>query len=57
MPFTPFHFGAHACIAIPLRKIIDIPVFILSNIIIDIEPLIVMIFWATCSDCQFQDCG
>ena len=42
MPFTPFHFGAHACIAFPLNKRIDIPVFILANVAIDIEPLLVI---------------
>lgn len=44
MPFTPFHFGAHACVALPLQKRLDVPVFILSNVFIDIEPLLVMLF-------------
>lgn len=44
MPFTPFHFGVHATVALPLKKRIDIPAFILANVIIDIEPLLVMIF-------------
>ena len=44
MPFTPFHFGAHACVALPLRKKIDVTVFILANVVIDIEPLMVMVF-------------
>jgi len=44
MPFTPFHFGPHACVAFPLSKYIDIPVFILANVVIDIEPLLVIIF-------------
>lgn len=44
MPFTPFHFGAHACVALPLQKKLDVPVFILANVIIDIEPLLVMLF-------------
>jgi len=42
MPFTPFHFGAHACVAFPFNKKIDIPVFILANVAIDIEPLLVI---------------
>jgi membrane-bound metal-dependent hydrolase YbcI (DUF457 family) len=43
MPFTPFHFGPSATIAFPLRGKIDIPIFILANVAIDIEPLTVMI--------------
>ncbi len=44
MPFTPFHFGAHACVALPLQKQINLPAFILANVIIDVEPLLVMLF-------------
>ncbi len=42
MPFTPFHFGPSATIAIPLHKQIDVFVFVMANVIIDIEPLLVM---------------
>jgi membrane-bound metal-dependent hydrolase YbcI (DUF457 family) len=44
MPFTPFHFGAHACVVLPLQRRLDIPAFILSSVFIDIEPLLVMLF-------------
>lgn len=44
MPFTPFHFGPSACLSLPLRRYIDVPVFILANVVIDTEPLLVMIF-------------
>ncbi len=44
MPFTPFHFGAHACAVLPLQRKLDIPAFMLSNVIIDIEPLLVIFF-------------
>lgn len=44
MPFTPFHFGPHSALAFPLRRTIDLPVFIGANIIVDVEPLLVMIF-------------
>ncbi len=44
MPFTPFHFGAHACVALPFNKKINILVFLLANVIIDIEPLVVILF-------------
>jgi hypothetical protein len=44
MPFTPYHFGPHACVALPLGRYIDVPVFIGANVIVDIEPLYVMLF-------------
>jgi len=31
-----------ACIALPLNRWIDLPVFLLANVAIDIEPLLVM---------------
>jgi len=43
LPFTPYHFGPSACIALPLRKYIDIPVFILANVAVDLEPLAVIL--------------
>ncbi len=39
MPFTPFHFGPSAVIALPLNRYIDIPTFLLANIAVDIEPI------------------
>ncbi len=44
MPFTPYHFGPSAFIGLLFRKWIDVPVFILANVIVDIEVLVVMIF-------------
>jgi membrane-bound metal-dependent hydrolase YbcI (DUF457 family) len=44
MPFTPYHFGPHTCFSLPLQRYIDVPVFLAANIIVDIEPLLVMIF-------------
>lgn len=43
MPFTPFHFGPHAAAALPLQRYIDVPVFIAANIVVDIEPMLVML--------------
>ena len=41
MPFTPYHFGPSGFIGLTLRKHLDIPVFVLANVIVDIEvPLI-----------------
>jgi len=45
MPFTPFHFGPAACIALPAGKRIDLPVFLLANVAIDLEPFLVMLFF------------
>jgi membrane-bound metal-dependent hydrolase YbcI (DUF457 family) len=43
MPFTPFHLGPALCLGIPLRKYIHAPTFILANVILDIEPLLVLL--------------
>ncbi|MBW8001628.1 MAG: DUF4184 family protein [Planctomycetes bacterium] len=39
MPFTPYHFGPNAFFAFFFRRWIDIPVFILANVIVDVEVL------------------
>ena len=39
MPFTPYHFGPSGFIGLALRKWIDFPVFVLANIVIDMEVL------------------
>jgi len=44
MPFTPFHFGPHTCVALPLQRYIDVPIFVGANVAIDIEPLLVMMY-------------
>ena len=44
MPFTPFHFGPSSCIALPLDRYIDVPTFVFANVVVDIEPLAVMVF-------------
>jgi len=42
LPFTPFHLGPALAFGLPLRKYIHAPTFILANIIIDIEPFLVI---------------
>ncbi|MCP4609813.1 MAG: hypothetical protein GY845_13985 [Planctomycetes bacterium] len=42
MPFTPYHFGPSGFLGLVLRKWIDVPVFILVNVIVDVEVLAVM---------------
>ncbi len=44
MPFTPYHFGPSGFIGLTFRKWIDIPVFVLANVIVDIEVLVIMLF-------------
>jgi membrane-bound metal-dependent hydrolase YbcI (DUF457 family) len=39
MPFTPYHFGPSGLLGLALRKVIDLPVFLLANVIIDLEVL------------------
>lgn len=41
MPFTPYHFGPSGLVALAFRKYIDIPVFVLANVIVDIEVLVI----------------
>jgi len=44
MPFTPYHFGPSSAIALALRRWLDIPIFVLANVAVDIEVLVIMIF-------------
>ena len=45
MPYTPYHFGPSSLIGLLLRKWIDFPVFVLANIAIDLERLVVEILF------------
>lgn len=44
MPFTPFHFGPSGFVGLAFRKWIDLPVFVLANVAVDLEPGIVLLF-------------
>jgi len=44
MPFTPYHFGPTGFIGLVFRRWIDTPVFVLANVIVDVEVLVVMLF-------------
>ncbi len=44
MPFTPFHLGAAFALGLPLRRWLHVPTFIVGNLILDVEPLAVMVF-------------
>ncbi len=39
MPFTPFHFGPSGFLGLVLRRWIDLPMFLLVNVLIDVEVL------------------
>ena len=39
MPITPYHFGPSVFVGLTFRKWLDIPVFVLANVIVDIEVL------------------
>ena len=43
MPFTPFHLGPGLLFSIPFKKYLHAPTFIIANLVLDIEPLIVLI--------------
>ncbi|MDD5064417.1 MAG: hypothetical protein PHQ35_06620 [Phycisphaerae bacterium] len=40
MPFTPYHFGPSVFVGLTLRKWLDVPVFVLANVIVDLEVLL-----------------
>ena len=40
MPVTPYHFGPSGFVGLVFRKWLDIPVFMLANVAVDIEVLI-----------------
>jgi hypothetical protein len=44
MPFTPLHLGPALAFGLPLRKYMHLPTFIVANVILDVEPLLVMLF-------------
>jgi membrane-bound metal-dependent hydrolase YbcI (DUF457 family) len=44
LPFTPYHFGPSALVGLTFRRWVDVPVIVLANVVMDFEPLTVMIF-------------
>jgi len=44
MPFTPYHLGPALVLGLPLRKYVHAPTFILANVIVDVEPFLVLFF-------------
>jgi membrane-bound metal-dependent hydrolase YbcI (DUF457 family) len=45
MPFTPFHLGPALAVGLPLRRrYLHVPTFIVGNVIVDVEGLLVVAF-------------
>lgn len=42
MPFTPLHLGPGLALGLPLRSHLHTPTFLLANIIVDVEPFLVL---------------
>ena len=43
MPFTPFHFGPALGLGLPFRKYVHAPTLIVANVIVDVEPFLVLL--------------
>jgi hypothetical protein len=43
VPFTPFHLGPALGFGLPLRKYLHVPTFLVANVIVDVEPLAVLV--------------
>ncbi len=44
MPFTPFHLGPGLFLGLLLLRFIDFPTFLIANVIVDVEPFLVLMF-------------
>ena len=43
MPFTPFHLGPGLFLGLLLLRFLDFPTFLIANVIVDVEPLLVLV--------------
>jgi len=43
LPFTPLHLGPALALGLPLKRYIHVPTFVLASVLIDIEPLLVLV--------------
>ncbi|PVX27451.1 MAG: hypothetical protein CW716_02235 [Candidatus Bathyarchaeum sp.] len=44
MPFTPYHIGPGLFLGLVLLGLIDFPTFLVANVIVDVEPFLVLFF-------------
>jgi hypothetical protein len=43
LPFTPFHLGPALSLGLPLRKYVHVPTFLVANVMVDVEPFLVLV--------------
>ena len=43
MPFTPYHLGPALLLVLVLLRWLDLPTFLVANVIVDVEPFLVLI--------------
>lgn len=48
MPLTPFHLGPALFLGLILLKYLDFPTFLIANVIVDVEPLTVILLDLNC---------
>ena len=44
MPITPYHFGPSGLIGLIFKRWLDLPIFLLANVVVDVEVLIIWVF-------------
>ncbi len=44
MPFTPFHLGPGLLFGLILFRYLDFPAFLIANVVVDVEPFLVLVF-------------
>ena len=44
MPFTPYHLGPGLFFGLLLFRYLDFPAFLIANIVVDVEPFLVLAF-------------
>ncbi|NLI98253.1 hypothetical protein GX441_06295 [bacterium] len=44
MPYTPFHLGPSLALGVSVKRIINIPAFLLGSILLDLEPFFIFYF-------------
>lgn len=53
MPLTPFHLGPALLLGLIFLRYVDLPTFIVANVIVDIEPMFILVFNLGYSHHQF----
>lgn len=48
MPFTPFHLGPSLAVGVSAKRIFHIPAFIAGSVLLDIEPLLILLLHLDC---------